>query len=121
MSGVILSAQPANAIHTCDLIPKARVFTSGPRDLLRIDRWGREIPFDSLRSLRAGSSLRLKNSCARDDASVFWLRGPVSLQAALLRFHRGCAATPDEGVRGYMSASTALDDAVTRLLPCLRG
>jgi len=46
-----------------------RVFTGGARDLARsISHAEREIPFDSLRSLRAGSSLRLENVFAQDDA-----------------------------------------------------
>ena len=42
-----------------------RVFASGARDLACIVLPAtREIPFDSLRSLRAGSSLRLKTGFA---------------------------------------------------------
>jgi len=36
---------------------------------LRAEPVEREIPFDSLRSLRAGSSLRLKNGYAQDDTA----------------------------------------------------
>ena len=48
------------------VIPKHRAFTSGARNLAKTAR--KEVMRDPSTPLGAGSSLRLKNGCAQDDA-----------------------------------------------------